>query len=122
MFPQGLPGIGLLLLRLSVAGVFLLNAIRLGSSSSAIFRLGSVVIALISVCLSIGFLTPFLSIIACLAGLLNVMFGLNTAWVISLFAILNSAALLLLGPGGYSLDARLFGLRVTVVPPRKVRR
>jgi hypothetical protein len=34
-------------------------------------------------------------------------------------AILEVAALALLGPGAYSVDARLFGRRVIVVSPRK---
>jgi len=33
--------------------------------------------------------------------------------------ILTAAALIFLGPGAYSVDAKLFGLRVTIVPPRK---
>ncbi len=39
--------------------------------------------------------------------------------VVYIFQVLASAALFFLGPGAYSVDARLFGLRVTVVPPRK---
>jgi hypothetical protein len=35
------------------------------------------------------------------------------------FLVLNSIALALLGPGAYSLDARLFGLKVMVMSPRK---
>jgi hypothetical protein len=83
--------------------------------------LGTATIALISVCLTVGFLTPYLSIIVCLIELLVLLLGLNAPGIAWVFAILDSAALVLLGPGAYSLDARLFGLRVTVVSPRKER-
>jgi len=39
--------------------------------------------------------------------------------VVYVLRILTSAALVFLGPGAYSVDAKLFGLRVTIVPPRK---
>ena len=41
--------------------------------------------------------------------------------VVYILRILLSAALFFLGPGAYSIDAKLFGLQVTVVPPRKNR-
>jgi hypothetical protein len=39
--------------------------------------------------------------------------------LLSVFLILNSASLALLGPGGYSVDARMFGRRVMVVRPKR---
>ena len=39
--------------------------------------------------------------------------------VVQVALLFNAAALALLGPGAYSVDARLFGLRVTVIRPRK---
>ncbi len=63
-----------------------------------------------------GFLTPVLSILACVAPVANLFLAEQP---IHILGILTSAALFLLGPGAYSVDARLFGLRVTVVPPRK---
>lgn len=76
-------------------------------------------IALISVCLLLGFLTIAVSIIACLAALVNLFVTDGSMDVVYVLRILTSAALFFLGPGAYSVDARLFGLRVTVVPPRK---
>lgn len=76
-------------------------------------------IALISFGLLLGFLTPILSIIAGLAAAANLLLVDQPIEVVYILRILLSAALFFLGPGAYSVDARLFGLRVTVVPPRK---
>jgi hypothetical protein len=118
MFPQGGPGFGLLLLRLAVAAMFALNVThRFDFSSSALYWLVVSLIILISLALVMGFLTAILSIVACVAAVANLFLGdqMDPIYILRIF---TSAALFLLGPGAYSVDARLFGLRVTVVPPR----
>jgi len=120
MFPQGGPGIGLLLLRIAAAGMFALNLThRFNFSSSALHWFIVSVIALISLGLLLGFLTPILTIIACVAAVANLLLTEQPLDVVHILRILTSASLFFLGPGAYSVDARLFGLRVTVVPPRK---
>ena len=120
MFPQGGPGIGLLLLRIAAAGVFASNLThRFNFASSALYWFVVSVIALISLGLLLGFLTVVLTIIACVAAVANLFLADQPTDVVYILRILMSAALFFLGPGAYSVDARLFGLRVTVVPPRK---
>lgn len=120
MFPQGGPGIGLFLLRMAAAGMFALNLThRFNFSSNALYWFVVSLICLISIGLVVGFLTPMLAIIASLGAVANLALAGAPIDEVYLIRTLTSAALVLLGPGAYSVDARLFGLRVTVVPPRK---
>ncbi|MEN3328787.1 MAG: hypothetical protein V7638_3594 [Acidobacteriota bacterium] len=122
MFPQGGPGIGLLLLRIAAAGMFALNLTHNFNFHSAALRWFIIIlIGVLSLGLLLGFLTPFLTVIACLAALANLLLANQPTDVVYILRILIPAALFFLGPGAYSVDARLFGLRVTVVPPRKDR-
>ena len=120
MFPQGGPGIGLLLLRIAAAGMFALNLThQFNLSSNTVYWLLVSLIALISLGLLLGFLTSILTIVACIAAVANLLLADQPIDVVYILRILTSAALFFLGPGAYSVDARLFGLQVTVVPPRK---
>jgi uncharacterized membrane protein YphA (DoxX/SURF4 family) len=88
-------------------------------SSPTLYWVVVSLIALISFLLCIGFLTPFLAAVACAAAVANLFFADQPGDVVYILRTLTSGALFFLGPGAYSLDARLFGLRVTVIPPRK---
>ena len=116
MFPPGGPGIGLLLLRISVAATsVLVVADRTGFASIHALFLGAM---LVSLGLTIGLLTPYLSFVVCVYGLVSLFgAGSHLAELVSASLFLSAAALALLGPGAYSVDARLFGRRVVVVPP-----
>jgi hypothetical protein len=119
MFPQGGPGLALLLLRISVAAIYYINVRNwFGVSSNGLFIVATL---LISISLIIGFLTPYLSVIACASAVANLLIAPHSGNLIYIFSPFDAAALALLGPGAYSVDARLFGRRVTVIPPRRDR-
>jgi hypothetical protein len=116
IFPRGGPGTALLLLRISVAAALLLSLADRPDLS--LFHLLLASAWLVSIALAIGIFTPVVSSIVCVYAIVDLLIGLRFDWlVVSL--VLNSIALALLGPGAYSLDARLFGLKVTVMSPRK---
>jgi uncharacterized membrane protein YphA (DoxX/SURF4 family) len=117
MFPQGAPGFALLLLRISVAMIFLTSIADQSLVSSVPLVCAGVL--LISGSLSIGFLTPYLSVVSFVSGVAILLLNPHSYSVVQVALLFNAAALALLGPGAYSVDARLFGLRVTVLRPGK---
>jgi hypothetical protein len=112
--------VGLLLLRLAVVAIFALNVTdRFHFTSTSLRWLVVSVIVLVSITLILGFLTAAVSVIVCVAAIASIFLTDRPIDVVHVLRILTSAALFFLGPGAYSVDARLFGLSVTVVPPRK---
>jgi hypothetical protein len=119
MFPEGGPGVALLLLRISVAAILVISAVNRLSTFSHLLVAGAVLVGLLLV---IGLFTPVSSFTACgfcLASVLIDGHPSSSVIIVVLTAILEAIALALLGPGAYSLDAKLFGRRVMVVPPPK---
>ncbi|HEY6806824.1 MAG TPA: hypothetical protein VI306_24820 [Pyrinomonadaceae bacterium] len=118
MFPHGAPGIALLLLRISVATVLVINAATNGYGPAS-SRLLLAIALLSSVSLTIGLLTPYLSVLATAFAVASLLTGPHARDYFYVFPVFDALILAVLGPGAYSLDARLFGRRVTVMPPRK---
>lgn len=114
IFPHGLPGIGLLFLRSSVA-IGLLFDDHFQQQALAGWAQG--VAILLSVALFAGYLTPVAAAIGLLShGLVWFELGGGRAAVEAIIC-LDIIALALLGPGGYSVDAFRFGRRMVVLPP-----
>jgi hypothetical protein len=116
MFPAGGPGIGLLLVRVSVAaGIFLGGPMQTAGSYA---RSDVVLCAVLDAALGFGLLTPLTALLGCVLAIVDATrLGAMQA-PIALLTMVNAIALGLLGPGAYSLDARLFGRRVVVVPAK----
>jgi len=115
MFPAGAPGIALLILRISLAAAIW----HAGSDCIplSLTTLVCVVMAAQSLLLSLGFLTPIVSVVCCIFQIATLFLAGHPEWHFVILSSLNAVAISLLGPGAYSLDARLFGLRVIVLPP-----
>jgi uncharacterized membrane protein YphA (DoxX/SURF4 family) len=114
MFPRGLPGLALLLLRASVVIALLDENCRLWGELP-LWVLGAAV--LISIALAIGFLTPIFAAVALVFhALLWGTLGIDSS-VVALVVALDAVTLALLGPGAYSIDSYRFGHRVIVLPP-----
>lgn len=114
MFPSGRAGIALLFLRTSVAAAFLLGAL-LGSYSLPV----TVVSAGVALSLFAGFATPICATLCTLAGAVFAFKTTGATTICAALVALTSLALALIGPGAYSLDARVFGRRRIVFTSRK---
>ena len=122
-FPGGLPGLGLLLLRCAV-GVSLVvqGFLYLLHAGSWLTWIGAA-LAITGVSLSAGMLTPvacilaqMISIAIALSYLPLTMFAVSDGRPATLFLFVMAVALLLMGPGAFSLDARWFQRREVVIP------
>jgi putative oxidoreductase len=108
-FARGWPGAGLLLLRVVAAIALFCQAIfTLGLGQSAQSIVFPVVAIGAGVLLLLGLWTPIAGILTALVELRNVSSRCDSLWVCILLATLG-VALAMIGPGAWSLDARLFG-------------
>ncbi len=116
MFPTGIPGAALLLLRLSVATGLLVESTAHWTIATPLWALAGLV--LLAMCLCLGFLTPYSSSLCCLIelGVLWVTRDQHEFHLVT--SILTSAVVAMLGPGAYSVDARIFGRRLLTLSPR----
>jgi hypothetical protein len=113
MFPTGMAGIALVLLRLSVAVMLLMLGYPRGGSNSSIWAFAG--LAVLAAFFFLGALTPVLCVVVCGIEIASIFLLKNVDTIHMLFSIVDTAALGLLGPGGYSLDARIFGRRRVIL-------
>jgi uncharacterized membrane protein YphA (DoxX/SURF4 family) len=76
-----------------------------------------------SLLLLLGFLTPLVSILVCLVAIFvsvpqpqSLPSDLSNIDLSAMCCILVAAAVAFLGPGAFSLDARMFGRREIIIP------
>jgi uncharacterized membrane protein YphA (DoxX/SURF4 family) len=107
-FASGAPGVGLLLLRVTAATIFILTAVdapwRTAESPALLLQAISLALGLLLVA---GAWTPVVATLAAVAALVQGCLhpALARYWLVAAIC----AALALLGPGAWSVDARLFG-------------
>ncbi|HXB69383.1 MAG TPA: DoxX family protein [Candidatus Acidoferrales bacterium] len=125
-FPGRWPGIALLLLRTVLATTLLVQGgyyLREPGPSLAAWLVGLTSVAC-GALLWIGLLTPLVSVVVGLEAT-GIAFSLLPVCTRTLFdsfmsvvfAVTILLAIITLGPGAFSVDARLFGRREIIIPP-----
>jgi len=128
-FPDGWPGFGLVILRFAVAvnaisqGICILTAWRGLVLTVSALGLLAIVVGLVFLA---GFLTPIAGSILAISYLIDAVSLFLSSGEYShaiaftaLYLASISLALALLGPGAYSVDARLFGRLEIIIPDRR---
>ena len=118
-FAGGWPGIGLILMRLAV-GIALVNsaAIALLSGPAIPMTVLSILLATAAILLVIGLYTPIVGTFVAVIEFCRVAITSADRLLYLLLATIG-VALALLGPGLWSVDARLFGWKRIEPLPRK---
>ena len=104
MFPAGAPGIALLVLRNCIAVALSGSAFPAGWQHGAFLALLSL--------LCIGLLTPAACLLSAVAVLLDQASTRDLQTANLIVIVLATVSFAFLGPGAFSVDARLFGRRL----------
>ena len=114
-FPAGMAGVALVVLRSVVAITIIVETCKRSILTPSIPIDAFVV--LVGLCLFLGFLTPYCAALSCLIELILLVTTAVPSGFHLAMSALTAAAAAVLGPGAYSLDARLFGRKLIKIPP-----
>jgi uncharacterized membrane protein YphA (DoxX/SURF4 family) len=119
-FAASWPGLGLLLMRIVVGSVVLMAGPKLWSDGPLHLTLASASLALSGLLLVVGLWTPAAGAVVAVIEVTQVLRGAEHP-VVGLLAGTIAVALAMLGPGHWSVDARLFGWKRIESLPRSNR-
>jgi len=118
-FAGGWPGMGLILMRLVTGAILVDNsAITLLTIPPMVTAIASALLGVAGLFLIVGLYTPIAGIIVALAEVSSLLTAHGHRSLYLLIAA-SGAALAMLGPGAWSVDARLFGWKRIEPSPRK---
>ena len=118
-FAGGWPGTGLLLLRFVIGSALVVRAAsRLWVDPPLNVTIPAVLAIVAGILLIAGLWTPIVGISVALIEIWKIIMLPGDKWVWLLLGTAG-AALAMLGPGLWSIDARLFGWKRIEAPPRK---
>jgi putative oxidoreductase len=110
-FASGWPGVGLLIQRVAVAIMLVLFCvIHLTDSPSSISLIPHIIGACAGMLFLVGLWTPFVGTLIAIAELWIAVSHFSDPWISLLLATVGGTVAML-GPGAFSVDARLFGRR-----------
>jgi uncharacterized membrane protein YphA (DoxX/SURF4 family) len=115
-FAQGWPGLGLLLMRLVLGIALIWRAVgRLSSDPPIVVTVLSVLAIGAGLFLLLGLWTPVAATLVAAFELWKIYWKLGDPWIYFLLATI-AAGIAMLGPGFWSVDARLYGWK-RIDPP-----
>jgi uncharacterized membrane protein YphA (DoxX/SURF4 family) len=119
-FADGWPGAGLLLMRVVAGSALLVHGVSivLQGNLSLVAAGRGLFIVFAGLFLLAGLWTPIIGSLAAVLGVVSLILGHGDLWADVLLTTLG-ASLALLGPGAWSVDARLFGWKRIDVRDRK---
>jgi putative oxidoreductase len=118
-FARGVPGVGLLILRLGTGIALMVDGIETFQNQLAIESVILHALAAVAGLLLIaGLWTPVAGALVVVIELWIAWSRFGDPWIHALFGTLG-AAVALIGPGAWSVDARLFGWKRIDIPHRK---
>jgi len=118
-FAGGWPGMGLLLMRLVIGCVLVVRAsLRLWGDPPPNITITAVILLVAGFLLMLGLWTPIVGTSVAVIEVWKILTQPGDRWLWLLLGT-ASVALAMLGPGRWSIDARLFGWKRVEAPPRK---
>jgi hypothetical protein len=116
MFPTAWPGIALLLLRMALSANLVHGFFDVRTNLDTPWMLALLSTVAISLC--VGLFTPVTAALGAVIELVIWHFSSAAIAALHVCAMLVAVALAMLGPGAYSLDAKLFGRRRVIFPSK----